>query len=278
MKITFWGTRGSIPSFRPSTQGFGGNTSCVTIAQDDTLLILDAGSGLRPLGDGPYTEEFTHIHLLLTHLHMDHIQGLGFFRPFFDANRIIHVWGPKSANTKLIARLNRYLSPPLFPVRIRDFPCHLTFHEVANAEFQLGPFTVFSRYVCHPGPTLGFRIEAGERSCCYLPDHEPALGVRNFPIEGDWTSGYGLAREADILIHDAQYFPEEYQSRVGWGHSAIDDTLKFARLAKAKELILFHHDPTHDDVDLERMYREFVEGKMDIPVTIAREEIEMELT
>jgi len=191
------------------------------------------------------------IDLLLTHLHMDHIQGLGFFEPLYERGREIHIWGPPSPTLDLRTRLARYLSPPLFPIRLRDLPCRLTLHNAPPERFEVGGLEVEAALVCHPGSTVGYRISEGTRSLAYLPDHEPALGLREFPGEPEWTSGFDLAAGADLLIHDAQYTTEEYQKRVGWGHSSIRDAIAFATVAGARRFVPFHHDPTHDDAMLD---------------------------
>ena len=143
MKINLWGVRGSIPCTGPETAGFGGNTSCVDVSEDGWLLVLDGGSGIHKL---VLKEELAHkrIDVLLTHLHLDHIQGLGFFQPLFDPSMEIHIWGPASSHRTLHSRLSRYLSPPLFPVLLRDLPCKLILHEVENGTFEIGPFTIQS--------------------------------------------------------------------------------------------------------------------------------------
>ena len=276
MTITFWGTRGSISTFGPGTVKYGGNTPCVSILLDDSLLILDAGSGIRKLGEKMMQRPIANVHLLLTHLHMDHIQGLGFFKPFFSAKTKISIWGP-GGNSTLDKRLNRYLSPPLFPVRIRDFACELEFKETPLKPFQIGPFMIQADYICHPGPTLGYRISDGKSVVAFIPDHEPALGASDFPNNAEWTSGFQLAKEADVLIHDAQFSDEEYAIRVGWGHSSYRHTLQFAKLANVKMLQLFHHDPGHTDQDLDQLYWQYVDNQADFPVEIAQEGTSLEL-
>lgn len=260
MNVTLWGTRGSVATPGPDTAHYGGNTSCVEVRSQDgkTVLVLDAGTGVRRLGS-TLASGVRRIDLLLTHLHMDHIQGLGFFAPLYVPNQEVHLWGPASIKLSLRARLGRYMSPPLFPVRLRDLPCHLTVHELPGDTASIGPFTVQSSLVCHPGPTVGFRITAGEASLAYLPDHEPALGVRGSLGPGDWTSGHALAAGVDLLIHDAQYDDAEYESRVGWGHSTLRRAIEFASLANARQLILFHHDPEHDDAALAKLIARTVE-------------------
>ncbi|HVO26161.1 MAG TPA: MBL fold metallo-hydrolase [Candidatus Margulisiibacteriota bacterium] len=253
MTITLWGTRGSLAAPGSETARYGGNTSCVEVrGRDGTVLVLDAGTGIRRLGKSLPTN-LRRLDLLLTHLHMDHIQGLGFFAPLHNPDLDVHIWGPASTTANLRTRLMRYLSPPLFPVHLRDLPCRLTLHEVPCGDFSIGEFLVTTALVCHPGPTVAYRISTAHGACAYFPDHEPALGVPRFPMSGDWTSGYALAADVDLLIHDAQYSSDEYAQHVGWGHSAVDDALKFAALSRVKQLVPFHHDPAHTDDDLDRM-------------------------
>jgi phosphoribosyl 1,2-cyclic phosphodiesterase len=251
VRVTLWGTRGSLAAPGPETVRYGGNTACVEVrGKRNALLVLDAGTGIQRLG-AMVRGGRGRIDLLLTHLHMDHIQGLGFFEPLYERGREIHIWGPPSPTLDLRTRLARYLSPPLFPVRLRDLPCRLTLHNVPPERFEVGGLEVEAALVCHPGSTVGYRISEGTRSLAYLPDHEPALGLREFPVEPEWTSGFDLAAGADLLIHDAQYTTEEYQKRVGWGHSSIRDAIAFATVAGARRFVPFHHDPTHDDAMLD---------------------------
>jgi ribonuclease BN (tRNA processing enzyme) len=161
--------------------------------------------------------------------------------------------------------LGRYLSPPLFPVHIREMPCTLYFHELPDrrATHEIGEFEVSAAVVCHPDPTLGYRIASASGTLAYLPDHEPALGLSGFTLPGQWVSGYSLARDVDLLIHDAQYTGSQYEERVGWGHSTMRQAFEFAELAGAHRLSPFHHDPTHDDdtldflIDVEQAAREW---------------------
>ena len=253
MKVTFWGTRGSLASPGPETARYGGNTACVSVdGGDGSVLVLDAGTGIRRLS-AALPANLSRVDILLTHLHMDHIQGLGFFGPLRNPQAEVHIWGPASSALSLHRRLTRYLSPPLFPVHLRDLPCRLVLHEVAGGTFDIGPFRVSSSFVCHPDPTVGYRITGSGAVVTYLPDHEPALGVRQFPLSPDWTSGYALAAGADLLIHDAQYTPEEYAERVGWGHSSMEQAVAFAACAGVKHLVPFHHDPDHTDEQLDRL-------------------------
>ena len=256
MRLTLWGTRGSVAAAGPETVRYGGNTSCVEVrAADGSVLVLDAGTGVRRLG-AALRGETGRVDVVLTHLHMDHIQGLGFFAPFFEQDREVHVWGPPSTTQALRERLTRYLSPPLFPVRLRELPCRLILHDVPQEWFEIGPFRVNAALVCHPGPTVGYRIAADGATIAYLPDHEPALGIGSMPTAPDWISGFDLATDADVLIHDAQYSVAEYVEHVGWGHSALTHTLAFATATDGRCLVTFHHDPEHDDDTLTRLLEE----------------------
>lgn len=267
MRITLWGTRGSLAAPGPDTVRYGGNTSCVEVrGADGALLVLDAGSGIRCLA-AALEPGSRRVDILLTHLHMDHIQGLGFFPLLDQPGREVHIWGPSSTTLDLRARLARYLSPPLFPIRLRDLPCHLTLHDVWPEPFAIGQFEIHAALVCHPGPTVGYRITNGSVAIAYLPDHEPALGAHRFPDAPDWTSGFDLAAGVDLLIHDAQYTAAEYAQRVGWGHSAMPHALRFAAAVGARRLVTFHHDPGHDDATLDRLVdeaRRSVEGRVDL--------------
>ena len=270
--VALWGTRGSIAAPGPETEQYGGNTSCIQVTgREGTVLILDAGTGLRRLGR-TLAPDIRRVDILLTHLHMDHLQGLGFFGPLRNPETDVHIWGPASTTLNLRARLTRYLSPPFFPVLLRDLPRMPMLHEVPCAEFDVGEFHVHTSLVNHPGPTVGYRIESAAGVVAYVPDHEPALGVQHFPISREWTSGYAVARDADLLIHDSQYTSAEYAEREGWGHSSIQQALAFAQLVQARRLITFHHDPDHSDADLERITAEALEQvRPACPVTIGAE-------
>ena len=261
MQVTLWGTRGSLATPGPEMARYGGNTSCVgVVGHEGTMLVLDAGTGIRRLA-ATIPAAIHRVDVLLTHLHMDHIQGLGFFAPLYRPDLEVHIWGPGSATLRLKARLKRYLSPPLFPVNLSELPCKLSFHEVPCPETDIGEFRVCCALVCHPGPTVGYRITAPERGVLtYLPDHEPALAALRFPsLPREWTSGGTLAAGADVLIHDSQYSAAEYPGHCGWGHSSLNQTLDFGTLTEVKQLVPFHHDPGHTDTDLDRLMARAIE-------------------
>jgi phosphoribosyl 1,2-cyclic phosphodiesterase len=247
MRATLWGVRGSVPVPGPRTERFGGNTSCVQVtAGDGAEFVFDAGTGIRELG-GTMAGRARRLHVLLTHLHLDHIQGLMFFAPFFDPQAEITVWGPPSAGRALRKRLARYISNPLSPIEIRELPARVTFRDVPTEPWRIGGVELRAALVSHRGPTLGYRLSENGTSFCYLPDHEPALGADLATAEAGWISGHGLARDASLLIHDCQYAEHEYPAHRGWGHSSLPDALTFARRSGARRLVLVHHDPAHDD-------------------------------
>lgn len=277
MKIKLWGVRGSIATTGPETEHYGGNTSCATVAYDDYVLVLDGGTGIRQL-TGSFYPTNKRVDVLLTHLHLDHIQGLGFFSPLFDASKEIHIWGPASTSQSLFSRLSRYLSPPLFPVLLRDLPCKLHLHEIGNSQFEAGPFIIQSSYIIHPGPTVGYRIIGKKGVFTFIPDHEPALGDKGMIKEKRWVSGYDLAEGADVLLHDSQYTVEEYTLRKGWGHSTINDACLFGSMTEVKKILLAHHDPSHTDAFLDDMFGTFKKSAGIIPpAELAKEGCEIEL-
>ena len=265
MNVRLWGTRGSLAAAGSDTVRYGGNTSCVEVEGDGGRIILDAGTGIRGLGSR-LEHDTGRVDILLTHLHMDHIQGLGFFRPLFEPGREIHIWGPPSTTLDLRQRLSRYLSPPLFPVRVRELSCRLSLHHVPPEPFEIGSLVIEAAFVCHPGTTLGYRITEHGRTLTFLPDHEPALGARTPGIDPEWTSGFHLAHGADLLIHDAQYTEEEYEEREGWGHSTIEDALRFAEATGVARLVTFHHDPDHSDDFIDDLLAQARTGHPDLDV------------
>lgn len=260
MQVKLWGTRGSLATPGPEMVRYGGNTSCVgIIGRNGGVLVLDAGTGIRRLG-ASLAASVQRVDILLTHLHMDHVQGLGFFAPLYRPGFEVHIWGPASATMSLKERLMRYLSPPLFPVHLSELPCRLSFHTVPCTDVDIGEFRVSAEMICHPGPTVGYRIQSALGAVLtYMPDHEPALGTKPFPsLPRAWTSGANLALGADLLIHDSQYNSIEYPGHVGWGHSSLTHALHFGTLCEVKKLVSFHHDPNHTDLALDILTSEAI--------------------
>ena len=256
MLVRMWGTRGSLPTPGASMVRYGGNTSCVQVTlSDGTHLVLDAGTGIRnlPADLGRSGEP---VHVLLTHLHLDHIQGLLFFAPLFQPGVEVTLWGPAAPGVSLERRVGRYLSAPLTPIEIRELPCRLDFRNCPSTRWHIGPAEITAEGVTHRGPTLGFRIDEGGSSLCYLPDHEPAIIGDIDDLAAEWLSGSSLARDVDLLVHDCQYTDAEYPAHLGWGHSSLTHALQFARRVAARETLLFHHDPGHTDEELDAMLDE----------------------
>jgi phosphoribosyl 1,2-cyclic phosphodiesterase len=250
MIATIWGSRGSLATPGAATIEYGGNTSCVEVRlEDGSTVVLDAGTGIRELGLRLANRPRAPIHLLLTHLHLDHVAGLPFFTPVWDPHAEIHVWAPVP-RAGLAEAIVRYMSPPLFPVSISDVPASVSFHDLPEGRWRLGSAHVSAEHVRHRGPTVGYRLEEAGRSLAYIPDHEPYSGAEMHEVEPERLSGYRLARGASILLHDAQYSEDEYAARIGWGHSSVAHAVAFAREVHAERLVLFHHDPLHADEDL----------------------------
>lgn len=244
MNAAIWGCRGTIPTPGPETIRYGGDTSCVAVeTAEGGLVILDCGSGIRRLGATLLPEPPAAIDILLTHMHLDHVTGLGFFAPLF-MNKTLRIWGPRLGDVPLADRLAAYLGPPLFPMLFSDIPVTLEVTEVEQDTWQMGGLTVTSALVKHPGGALGYRLEEGGKSLVYIPDNE--LGL-------DPDAGVELATGADVLFHDSQYTAAEYPGKVGWGHSSVPDFAEFVRRTEPGRALMFHHDPVHGDAMLEEM-------------------------
>jgi phosphoribosyl 1,2-cyclic phosphodiesterase len=280
VRLTIWGCRGSVPTPGPQTVDCGGNTSCVEVTlEDGTALVFDAGTGIRRLGQELLERGTKRVHLLLTHLHLDHIEGLRFFAPLWDERMTIDIWGPPSPLLSLQERISRSFSPPLFPIDLRGVPAQVEFHDVPRERWTIDGAVLAADLVVHPGPTVGYRIEIGTASFAYLPDHEPALTGRFAERSTDWISGASVAENVDVLLHDAQYSEDEYEERIGWGHSSVEDAVAYTRAVGARRLLLFHHEPAHTDAlleDLEARARSLV-GSDEAQPTLAREGMVVEV-
>lgn len=253
IEIEFFGVRGSTPCSCPSTVGVGGNTSCVAIRVDDEPpIICDLGTGLRYLGDQldahrvmmngsgvPFVGT-----ALVTHLHWDHIQGLPFFKPLLQAGAQLTIVGPdQEPGSTLADEVSSFVCPPLFPVGLGDLPGTIDFLEVSDDSFDVGSARVIAASVDHCGPTNGYRIEADGKSVVYIPDHQEPIDQ---PVDVP-DSVVQFCRDADVLIHDAQYDDAEFADRATWGHSTYRYAARVARESNVSRLVLFHHDPMHSD-------------------------------
>ncbi len=262
--VTFWGTRGSIPAPGPETVRYGGNTPCVSIEHGGSMVIFDAGTGIRKLGVAIQTSaqgRDQDIHLFLSHTHWDHIQGLPFFTPAYVPGNRLHIFGPRSPAKPLHDVVAGQMESEYFPVAFSDLGARVEFEEYRGQSKAVGPFLVSAVYVNHPGVTLAYRIDAPGLSVAYATDVEPYRrrlpgGAPDMEAEAllgrELDSGMvDLVRGADVLIADAQYSPEEYATKMGWGHTCYLDTVELAIAAKVKRLVLFSHDPAHDDATVD---------------------------
>jgi phosphoribosyl 1,2-cyclic phosphodiesterase len=215
-------------------------------------ILLDLGTGLRFAGqtlppDGP-----VQAHALVTHLHWDHVQGLPFFTPLLRASARLDVWGPDQATETLGEAFERFMGPPYFPVSVADLPGHVAFHRFDDERRVIGGAEVLARRVPHVGPTNGYRITVGDVSIAYVPDHQQ-------PVDGSLDISdevLELCDGVDLLIHDAQYTPEEFTAKSTWGHCTVEFALSVAASAGARRLVLFHHDPSHGDDMVDRLLAE----------------------
>jgi phosphoribosyl 1,2-cyclic phosphodiesterase len=248
MEVTFYGVRGSVPAPGPNTVRYGGNTSCVEVRlSDDTTVVLDAGTGMRALGNELLKNgRFTPVHLLLSHTHWDHVLGLPFFAPLYRRDTHLHVYPLANDAQELFQR--NIFNDIHFPVGVDEIPARLELARPEKDEWRIGPAIVRRIQLNHPGGAQGFRIDDDDgTSVTYLTDNE--LNAENAK-----TSIEELARFADgvdLLIHDSQYLAEDMPAKLGWGHSVVTEVLRLGLLAEPKQLALFHHDPERSDSALD---------------------------
>jgi phosphoribosyl 1,2-cyclic phosphodiesterase/CheY-like chemotaxis protein len=257
MRVRFWGTRGSIAKAGPTTVRYGGNTSCVEVRSDaGTLIVLDCGTGAHSLGQA-LAESPTpmHGHLLLTHTHWDHIQGMPFFLPLFVPGNEWDVYAPRGLRQSLRQTLAGQMQYPYFPVSLEQLGATIHYHGLVEGVFSIEDVTVTAQYLNHPALTLGYRLEVDGVSLVYATDHEPhaRLGWPEAGAAGEERRHTEFMAGADMVIHDAQYLASEYASKVGWGHSPVEYVVESVRRAGARRLVLFHHDPLRDDDALDQL-------------------------
>jgi len=265
VRVRFWGVRGSIPTPGFATARYGGNTPCVTVeartpgSAPDEVFILDAGSGIRLLGLDLLRQKRWPVraHVLLTHTHWDHIQGFPFFAPAFIPGNEIVVYGAAGSEEDLQTALAGQMLHRYFPVSLDQLGATLRFVPVQPGTYQIGTARVTVARLNHPGETVGYRVEVGGRSVAYVTDCEPCGSVPDLQMDPPVLE---LARDADVLIHDAQYTDAEYPSKVGWGHSPVSFVVDVALAVRAKRLALFHHDPLRDDAQMDALVEQAREG------------------
>lgn len=262
MKVRFWGVRGSIPTPGAATAEYGGNTSCVEVTSGaGATLVLDAGTGLRVFGLDYLKRKNASktIPLLISHSHWDHIQGFPFFVPVHIPGYTIEIYGDGEIRKSLAAQMR----PPVFPVDFRKLPSNIKYHTVEDSVFKVADFKITPFTLVHPQKVLGFRIEAGGKCIVYATDTEHKFDAREKNI-------IKAIKGADMLLYDAQYTPEEYDGgRTGWGHSTYLAGIDVAKKANVKTLVLFHHEPTHDDAAVNQILKE---ARKKFPNTIAARE------
>jgi phosphoribosyl 1,2-cyclic phosphodiesterase len=257
-EVNFWGTRGSIPTPGPGTARYGGNTACISISSGDgRLVILDAGSGLRPLGHELMKQRngIINADILLSHTHWDHIQGLPFFKPLSARETSVCIYGAAQEGVPLKEILGRQMDPMVFPVPLNALAASLMVVEIEEGEFETDEFKVCSFRLRHPGTTLGYRLapHSGGREVAYVTDNELGPGG-TYEVTADWRSRMvEFIAGADTLIHDAMYLDQIIQARAGWGHSTPRQAVDLALEGRCRRLILFHHEPEHDDDALDRL-------------------------
>ena len=250
--VTFWGTRGSIPTPGAFTARYGGNTPCVAVeGAGGHLVILDAGTGIRALGSQLVARQngAVRAEILLTHAHWDHIQGLPYFKPFFAPGNAVRIRGSRQGTMSLEAILRQQMDPAVFPVPLDALSAKLTVEEVEPGEFTVGEFRVRAMKLRHPGTTLGFRLtpRGGGPSMAYVTDNELGPGG-DYGTRPTWRKDFvEFLAGVDLLIHDGMYTPAELEMHRGWGHSSYEEAVTLAADAGAKRLVLFHHEPEHTD-------------------------------
>lgn len=287
--ITFWGTRGSIPTPGAATARYGGNTPCVSVQglgpASDSMVVLDAGTGIRPLG-----RELTmkagkkplQVDLLVSHTHWDHIQGLPFFAPVFGAENSVRIWGPKQGEVDLETILRQQMHPVVFPVPLDQLAAGLSVRHVDSERFEVNGFAVSAFRLRHPAHTLAYRLTpvAGGESMAYVTDNELGPGG-DYGEPPGWRGAFERFLEGvDVLIHDAMFTPEEVDRHRGWGHSSYQEAVELAGRAGVKRLVLFHHRPERDDGALDQLMERASEAASrysNLEVVAGREGLELTL-
>ncbi len=294
--IRFWGVRGSIPAPGPGTVHYGGNTTCLELRAGGQIVILDAGSGLRLLGNRLQRESgeaLPELHLVLSHAHLDHLLGLPFFSPVYHPRCRLRILGYSTPNRSLADTLGGIMAPPYFPVELRDLPGRIEIVELKDKRFSIGPLQVEAFFVNHPGRCAGYRFRTSGGDLVFLPDAEIAR-EGGAPVKRARTASEAaedhvaderrlteFVKNAEVLIMDSQYNAAEYAERRGWGHACVDDVVQLAVAAGVKRLVLFHHDPAHDDETISRKvaHARALAGRLGgcVAIEAAREGLEIPL-
>ena len=269
MQIKFWGTRGSIAVPSPETLRYGGNTTCVELRADGEIIVLDGGSGIRPLGvalDREFQARPIKLSLLITHAHWDHIQGFPFFKPAYDSKNEIRIFGFDGAGATFREIMAEPMRAPFFPITMRELSAQMNINKLNEMKFSLGKLDIHAAFVNHPGVCVGYRIFTSAGSVGFVPDHEPyefyLHAARGKQLSAEEVKEIATEKHAglvqflrgsDILILDTQYTDQEYKKHIGWGHGSVSSAVSLALEAEVQTLFLFHHDPSHDDEMVDTM-------------------------
>ncbi len=297
MQVQFWGVRGSIPSPGPDTAQFGGNTPCVEVRiEDEPLIILDAGTGIRKLGqDIVQNRSVSDIFLFFSHTHWDHIQGLPFFTPLFLPDYTINLYGPVHYSENLEQILSKQMEYTYFPVRVKELKANISFRDLSEKEsIRVGESVIVeTKRVNHPVVCLAYKVTHKGKSFAYVTDHEPYYNLFASSDDEEKDNGLKIAQEqtqalidflegTNVVCIDAQYTPYEYETRVGWGHSSVDYAYQLCKEANVGEAILFHHEPDRTDADLQKIMNSLQDRSWNplsktIPVRLSREGLVLDL-
>jgi len=296
-RLKFWGTRGSISVPGPNTLRYGGNTTCLEVRADDEIIVLDAGSGIRPLGialEKEFRGDPIKLSLLITHAHWDHIQGLPFFGPAYAKKNEICVRGYDGVDTSFSRIMAEPMKAPFFPIAMRELSAKIDVKKLTEMEFSCGKVQVRAIFVNHPGVCAGYRLFTSAGSIAFVPDNEPYRflhAAKTNEMSPEQAKKFGAEERiklvdflhgSDILILDAQYTDAEYESHMGWGHGSISSAVSLALDAEVRRLLLFHHAPSHDDTTLDAMLNDarrlVAQSGKQLQVDSAREGEEISLT
>jgi len=270
VRVKLWGVRGSIPVPGPATVRYGGNTSCIEVRAEGEIIVLDAGTGIRLLGialEQEFGSRPINLTLLITHAHWDHIQGFPFFLPSYNDKNKVRICGYDGAEIGLREILKGQMATPFFPVKLYDLPGKIDIKKLVTMEFDVGNVHVRAKPMNHPGTCVGYRLFTSSGSIAYLPDTEPYDAFKLHSAKSHLLSPEQTRKraekeraalveflhETDVLLLDTQYTDEEYQAHVGWGHGSLSSTVRLARDAQVRKLLLFHHDPNHSDATIDAM-------------------------
>jgi phosphoribosyl 1,2-cyclic phosphodiesterase/CheY-like chemotaxis protein len=250
LTMTFWGVRGTLPISRQDSRHYGGNTSCVSVGfPDGRLVVFDAGTGIKALSNALMAAKRNRIEgtIFISHPHWDHINALPFFGPFYGAGNQFEICGPSHGDITMRELISAQMDGVYFPITVREFAASVTYRDLGEGEFEMGRIRVKTMLLTHPGNCLGYRLDYGGRSICYVTDNELYPPDSEFYSEEYVERLADFTRDADVLITDCAYTDEEYARKIGWGHSPVSQVADLAGRARVKTLYLFHHDPDQSD-------------------------------